>query len=770
MFYRFGECRLDPVRRVLTQGESEVSLTPKTFDLLFYLVQNPDRVVSKDELFAHLWPDSFVEERNLSQHVFLLRKALAGADGERLILTVPGRGYRLGVEVELEGAKEAAPEQVTLQAVQTSTTIVVEDSALPDLSPMPHLRRLMASRRGRWKLAGWSAAGLAVLIAAGAYAWINRPRPVLRKVVLAEFQNHTGEAVFDATLQSALRMELEQTPYILLLSPSQVNETLASMRLPRNTPLTQDVAHDLCQRANQQVVINGDISRVGTRYRISLQATNCQTGALVAGEQRTISDENNVLAAMDAMTHSLRREIGESRHQIAAFDAPLDKATTSSLEALRDYSRAVSLNTKGQGKEAIVLLEHALAIDPTFAEAWRRMGTIRLSLFQTDEAQKDYKKAFELRANTSESERMDIELAYYMGMGDYDHAIESARAAVAVYPDVERLWANLCESYRLLGRFPEAIEACEHAIRIDPSRSLIRLAFAYFGASRFADSRRATMLALSHGDKNYGLHTNLMRIAAIEGDDATFQQQLDPAFTKGNEMMFLNVQASAHAWTGHLNKALDELERSAQAAEKDGNADAAKQVRVGEAEMLVEFDRPADAIRLLGKLPGVEKTDAGAIVLAAAGDPSAARRYLAGPDAAPNQVTFHDKVSLPMLRALVAEADHKPLDGLKALDESRPYQFADGVQVPWLRARLEEQAGQTEAAIQDLRLIVANPGASRLDPLVRLAHLRLARDLRANQQMEPARAEYRTFLDCMKGADPGLQLVTAARSELAQLK
>jgi len=109
MFYRFGACKLDPVRRVLTQDECEVALTPKTFDLLFYLVQNPNRVVSKDELFAHLWPDSFVEERNLSQHVFLLRKALAGADGDRLILTVPGRGYRLGVEVELLGERGPTP-------------------------------------------------------------------------------------------------------------------------------------------------------------------------------------------------------------------------------------------------------------------------------------------------------------------------------------------------------------------------------------------------------------------------------------------------------------------------------------------------------------------------------------------------------------------------------------------------------------------------------------------------------------------------------------
>lgn len=770
--YKFAECELDADRRVLTCRDEPIALSPKTFDLFLYLLRNVDRVVTKDELLGALWPDSFVEERNLSQHVFLLRKAFGDSDlAEKLIVTVPSKGYRIGLPVEvLSPEPTAAPSRNVngffQHSVETSTYVVVEEG----LQSGFQIQRLIPhSPQGKRRMLAVVSAGLVLAIAAGSWAWLHRPRPILRNVVLAQFENATGESVLDDSLQSALRIELEQTPYLHLLGAGQVSETLANMKMPRNTPVTGDMAREICQRANQQVVVQGAIARVGTNYLVTLQASNCQTGELVAGEKRNIPDENNLLATLDQMTATLRRELGESRRQIATFDVPLEKATTPSLEALRDYSKALKLMDKDDREGARVLLEHAVALDANFAEAWRRLGTNDQYQFEYDKAHEAFQHAFDLRLNTTEAERLDIELAYYYGLNDLDHAIETGRAAVAVYPDVERLWANLCEAYRVEGRYGEAVDACRHALNIDPHKSLLRMASSLLGAGRLEEAKKTAEEALANGDKRYSLHTTLYRIAFLQNDEAGMKQQADPSLAKGHEMLYYTNLGSVEACRGRVKDAMADYQAAYEAELAEGNHAEADAVRISEASVLIDLGSFAEANRILAMIPNLEATDGYAQLMQAEGKIEPVRRFLASAAAKPNGDTLHDKQLLPALQASVALAERRPDEALKLLEVARPYQFMF-YRVPQLRAKIETSMGAYDVAIADEQLILANPGVDALDPMRIVAHLDLARLFNHQHQTDKARQEYKIFLDLMKRADPGLEIVKAAKTELAHLQ
>jgi DNA-binding winged helix-turn-helix (wHTH) protein/tetratricopeptide (TPR) repeat protein len=770
--YRFSGCELDVDRRVLTCHDEPLALSPKTFDLFLYLLQNTDRVVAKEELMGALWPDSFVQERNLSQHVFLLRKAFGDPElAAKLVVTVPSKGYRIGLPVEVVSPESVAalPQNangVFQHSVETSTILVVEEGAQTGFQ----IQRLMPqSPQGKRRMLVVVSAGLVLAIAAGTWAWLHRPRPILRNIVLAQFENTTGESVLDDSLQSALRIELEQTPYLHLLGAGQVSETLANMKLPGNTPVTGEMAREICQRANQQVVVQGAIARVGTNYLVTLQASNCQTGELVAGEKQNIPDENNLLATLDRMTGKLRRELGESRRQMAVFDVPLEKATTPSLEALRDYSLALQLMDKDDREGARVLLEHAVALDPNFAEAWRRLGTNYQYQFKYDKSHDAFQRAFDLRLNTTEAERLDIELAYYYGLNDLDHAIETGRAAVEVYPDVERLWANLCESYRVEGRYSEAVDACRHALSLDPHKSLLRMASSLLGAGRLEEAKKTAEEALASGDKRYSLHTLLYRIAFLQNDEAGMKQQSDPSLAKGHEVLNDSNLGAVEACRGRVKDAMADDQAAYEAALAEGNHAEADAVRISEASVLIDLGSFAEANRMLAMIPNVEANDGYVQLMQAEGKIEPVRHFLASAAAKPNGDTLHDKQLLPTLQASVALADRRPDEALKLLEVARPYQFMF-YRVPQLRAQIETSMGAYDAAIADEQLILANPGVDALDPMRIVAHLDLARLLNHQHQTEKARQEYKNFLDLMKRADPSLDIVKAAKAELSNLQ
>ncbi|MGC2620408.1 MAG: winged helix-turn-helix domain-containing protein, partial [Acidobacteriaceae bacterium] len=357
----------------MTRAGERVALSPKAFEVLACLVANPGRIISKDELMKTVWPDSFVEEGNLAQHISGLRKAMG--DRADLIVTVPGRGYQFAAPVEqvVETAL-AEPErggETVVQRVRERTRIVVTETALPAL-PAPATRPLGLTQRG-WMAA--VAAAAIVVAAVSIYLWKRSvPPPESRKVVVADFVNATGDPALDQTLKRALEIDLGQSPYLDVMGQGEAARTLQLMGKPPASALTPDVAKELCVRTNRQVVLAGTIASVGREYLLTLQATDCNSSRPVAGAKAEAGSKEKILAALDSVAGRVRAGLGESKLSLESFQVPIEQATTSSLEALKAYSMGSYLNVDDSQK--LAFFQKAIQLDPQFALAYSRIATV----------------------------------------------------------------------------------------------------------------------------------------------------------------------------------------------------------------------------------------------------------------------------------------------------------------------------------------------------------------------------------------------------------
>ena len=778
MPFRFENCVLDPVRRSLTCAGQPVTLNPKTFDLLVYLVTHAGRVVSKDELLSALWPDSFVEERNLTQHIFLLRRALAtNALGEGLVVTIPGRGYQFVERVESEpvdppGRLTPQPGDVIVHAVQTTTTVVVEEGS-EGISPAQALRRLLPAspRESKTFWVGMACAVLLVLCA-GASRWMLLPRPVLRKVVLADFKNQTGEPVFDDSLQSGLRIDLEQSPYIELLGRAQITEALATMQKSADTPLTNDVAREVCERSNDQVLLTGGIARIASQYQLTLEATSCASGDPVAEEKQTVADENQIFSALDSLTRKMRRELGESRRQVAEFQVPIAQATTSSLPALRAYSQALASSDRGDTAAERALLQRALALDPNFASAYEELGISYNNRLDFVQGTANMQKAYDLRAQTTERERLAIEIAYNVfAKNDWETAIVAMRLYSQVYPDDADNWYTLARTYSGLGMYPQAVAAGEDGYRLAPHSGYGAdiLARVYRRAGRFVDAKRIAAAAIAEGKDRWGMHRTLFSIAFAENDAAAMQAQSAWGLMHQEVGQTLIEMGFAAASDGRLREARDDFQRARQEGLKSGDPDFADDASMFLAGILIEYGDPAGAAQNLQQIRYNEEDEpTTAYFWCELGKLDPAKKFLAKIDDGEHSSSLNRYFDGPELRGCLDLEAHDPSKAVEDLAPARKYQLRD-YGVPSQFARAEAQAGMIDQAAADYRLILANPGIEPTWPAYTLSHLYLARVLAKQQKTAEARAEYQAFLGAWKDADRSLPLFQQARNEFAAL-
>jgi DNA-binding winged helix-turn-helix (wHTH) protein len=779
MIFRFENCTLDPARRSLTCAGEPVQLNPRTFDLLVYLVANADRVVTKDELLSALWPDSFVEESNLSQHVFLLRKALAGEKlGERILTTFPGRGYQIAarvetVEIDAPISVPAAGPDLYLQAVKTTTTLVVTEESETGSAAAAVRKMLPGSVRGRRWLWVATASLLILAIAGAVFAWLGRPRPILRKVVLARFNNLTGEAVLDDSLQSGLRIDLEQSPYIDLMGHSRIADILESMSKPPDTQVAGDVAREICERGNYQVLLSGEIARIGSQYLLTLEANSCENGETLAAEKETVSGAAGLLSAMDSLTRRMRRELGESRREVAQFQVPLAQATTNSLDALRAYSQALEASDRGDTVAEEALFQRAIALDPNFASAYKGLSASYNSRQDFLQAAAEIQKAYDLRAHTTERERMAIEIAYNTyGTRDWEAAIVSLRLYNEIYPNDASSWFNLCRLYSQLGEHPQAVEAGEHGYQLAPHSGVGRenLVWAYRRASRFADAKRVAAAAIAEGKDRWGIHGSLLQIAFAEHDVASLKRETDWASAHPQIGQMLELVGFMAASQGKLREARADFTRARQEGLRNGDADFADDASLSLAGILLEYGDPQGALATIHQMSSMAIDEGTAdYFLAELGDLAPAQKQIAKIAASNTRNTLNLYFDLPELRACVDQKQNKSQQAIADLEPARKYQLRD-LGVPYQRARAEAEAGMLDQAVDDYRLLLANPGVEPIWPEFTLTHLRLARVLVQNKQAAQARVEYQAFLDEWKNGDPDLQLLIDAKREFAALK
>jgi len=785
---RFAGYQLDPAARVLKQEDRAVSLGPKTFDLLVFLALHPQRVVTKEELLAAVWPDSFVEESNLSQHVFLLRKALGTVgQGGQFIVTVPGKGYQFAVRVEQEPRfpLSQARGELLLHAVQSVTRIVVQEETDEDeTDEVPALPAPANARKTRRRLLFASAAiALAAACAYPVWRWLHPAHGQHVSLVLSQVENNTGDSDFDSTLNEALLIDLQQSPYLNLISRSRIRETLAKMQHPADEKLTPTLAREVCERNNGEVVLRGAISQLGKTYVFMLNADSCVNGKSIAGYKADAASKEEVLAAVDEAAARLRRMLGESASSLDHFQVPIAVVTTSSLEALRAYSEGdLSFNRRDM-KTAATLYQRAIQFDPNFASAYKSLAWAYSNDSQSARAAEQARKAFDLRTRTSERERLNIETTYYyLGTGDLEAAARSIRLYLDIYPDSAGNWGNLCNVYTELGQYNSAIAAGESALRVDPNSSFAAdaLARAYLRANRFADASRVAHASMAAG---WSTHSTLFQIAFARQDAANIQTEGGWGLAHQNARLALDDLAFAAAASGKMREAKDDFLRSHAEALREGNTEFADQALLNLAAVQIEFGKPADAKETLKQLQSDSTSQAAgqsstggsnagesAFLQAQLSNAAPAQRFIA---TAESGDSAHDTIlvccRLPLLRALLALNAHKPAEAVELLEPARPYQLRN-FEVPWLRAQAETEAGMPDAAIADYRLILDNQGVDPISPLYPLSHLRLARILALEKKTDEARAEYRAFLDPWKDADPSLPLLADAQRESAQLR
>ena len=473
-FVRFGSFEADLQQGKLTKEGGRIRLQEQPFRILALLLEHSGQLVTREEIRQKLWSDNtYVEfDAALNTAVRKLREALNdSADNPRFLETVHGRGYCFVAPV----ASPPAP-----QAVASIKSRVLR---------RPYL----------WLATALIVAGAAI---GGSYLHLRHPvshHPVSQitpedTVVIANFANGTGDAVFDDTLKTALNISLRQSPFLNVLSDSKVAKTLQLMTHPVNTKLTPDVARELCQRADSKAYIAGAIGSLGSEYVLTLTAVDCQSGDILAQEQVRAASKEKVLDALGEAATRLRGELGESLATVQKFDVPLAQATTSSLEALKVYSLGLKAFGEKGSAAALPYDQRAVQLDPHFALAYDELGLDYTNLGEAGRAREYFSKAFQSREHTSQWEKLAITADYYLNVtGELDKAVRTYKEWIDSYPRDNEAYLSLGVVYATKGQYEEASEITERGLRVAPSLAAYgNLASYALALQRFDEAQRIT--------------------------------------------------------------------------------------------------------------------------------------------------------------------------------------------------------------------------------------------------------------------------------------
>ena len=374
------------------------------------------------------------------------------------------------------------------------------------------------------------------------------------EVLLAEFQNHTGDTVFDLTLREALAVQLSQSPFLAIVPEDRVRETLRMMTRPDDERLTRQVAREVCERLGAKAMLEGQIAALGKSYVLTLEATDCSAGESLAREQAQVEGKERVLVALSGMASSMRARLGESLATVRKFDVPIQQATTRSLDALKAYALGVAQRAKGDDTGAIPFLEHAVMLDPAFASAHSALSAIYGSLGEVQERTSHARLAFDNREHVTERERLFIEYQHHDAIGDERRATSILEMWKQLYPRDYRAPNALAVAFNRLGRYEQAIEEAQEAERRNPQHPFPRsnLAYAYRGLSRFAEARRTAEQALAQQLETLPLRRLVYQLALIEGDKALAERTLDWSRGRPREYDIVGAQAQATAYLGQM--------------------------------------------------------------------------------------------------------------------------------------------------------------------------------------------------------------------------
>jgi tetratricopeptide (TPR) repeat protein len=759
-----------------------VAISPKAFEVLLCLIQRPGQVVTKEQLLQAVWPGAFVEEDNLVQHISALRKAFAGHAS--YIVTVPGRGYQFAAPVErvaavervTPGAVAPQPGDFIVQRVRERTHLVLEESILP-----PPAKRGLGGDFGakvrarvRARTLVWAAAALGIVVLAGWFGWRRMYRTVPgdhHEVVLADFENSTGDPDFDKALNTALAVELKQSPYLLVASAAKRQETLKLMERSPREALTPALAREMCQRIGDQAVLDPTIARVGKKYMLTLTAVDCDSGEDLLESKSVADDPDSILQSLDSVAASMRRRLGEPLGVLRNTSKPLLAKKTNSLDALKVYTLAREQVVQGKFEPAIPLLQKAIELDPNFAVAYSDLGTVYSNLGEHDLAVKNFSKAYELRESAVQQDTLAIVAAYHSFVtGDLHESIRNYETWAALYPLAASPRANLASGQIQIGRDDLAVEPARQAVELAPNDTImyVILARAEMHLGQFDEAKATCEKAVALKIDDAFVHGLLFEIASAQDRPEEMSAQVAWAKGKSAEASMLLDEALAAYSEGKAREAEREIDGMVDEYKTQGLTEHANRLLGGTPRIEMQLGRLEEARRRLAALPPLQGSTDIPVALALTGATAQAEAILQRELQLQPTDTLWQDVKGPEIRAAIAVAENKPEVAIQSLQRSLPYDLRN-FDVPSLRGQAYLLAKQPDLAEAEFHKIIDHPGVEPLSSNLRTAHLGLARAYALQHREQDSRREYERFFELWKDADSDLPVLQQARAEYSRL-
>jgi tetratricopeptide (TPR) repeat protein len=673
-----------------------------------------------------------------------------------------------------------ALEGISFGSVASAPVIAQSDSAVGvSIAPAP--------QSYRWRLIG-AAAAFVALVAACAYLYFHRAPKLTDKdtIVLADFSNSTGDPVFDGTLRQGLSAQLEQSPFLGLISDERIAQTLTLMAQPKEARLTPAVAREVCQRTASAVTIQGSIGSLGSQYVLGLKAMNCRNGDVLAEEQETANGKEQVLKVLGDAATKLRGKLGESLASVQKYEAPPEDVTTPSLEALQAYTLGNhTIDVVNDYAAGIPLFERAISLDPKFAMAYLRLAESYYPQGELGRAAESARKAYELRDRTTEGEKLSITAFYqFNALGNLEGARTATELWAQTYPRDEDAQVMLWLVYLSLGDYDTAHRAAQEAYRINPGSgdNLVNLMYADQWLNRLDESKATLRDSRAHNVDSPWVPVVVYMMNFLEHDLAGMDHEVAQAIGKpGIDDQILFLQSETSAYGGELAKSRELMHRAADSAQRVGEKETAAEyvahASIREALLGDMAAAKQDAQAALARASGRQAEGFSAIAFGLAGDSTQAERLAGELGKSFKDDTIVRSEYLPMIVAAIALHNSDGKRAIDALAASAPYElgqtnstFTFALYPVYLRGQANLAAQQGTAAASEFQKILDHACVVGNAPIGALAHLGLARAYALQGDTAKAKTAYNDFFTLWKDAEPEIPILIAAKSEYAKLK
>ncbi len=739
--YRFGDYEARAWPPILLRRGHRVRIQELPFRLLIALLEQPATVLSRDDLKVPLWgEETFVDvDGGLRVAAAKLREALGdSAVKPKFIRTVFGRGY------EFIGTVEEVPEQLETSApevVEAEAGVELEDSSQPahlSVLPLPlttERKAPLPSRRNPYRIWGAAVAVLCAVLAGVALFLWHRSQTVLtgsHLILVGGVVNRTGDTAFDGTLARALRVKLEESPFVLLVDDRQLARRVAH---PDSAPLGNLI--DACRALHAEALLRGEIDAESSGYEMSLSAWKCSDGHLLLTLKSPADSESSILAALNSVTLQMRERLGESRASLKSFNVPIAQATTDSISALKSFARGEEKHIQGQEYAAIPDYKLAVDLDPNFALAYARLGAIYLNAGEIGASSQYIRKAFELRNRTTDRERLYITAHYYGSVtGELDKLNDAYELWHSVYPRDPSPLNNLAWTHLELGDASAAVRYAQQAVLLDPSSNLFdaTLAMSYFRAGDY-DSVQQLCGSPAHMASAIFVFHEACYLTAVEQNNPAIQnRELQWAAGHPEETGLLNDRAWAAMYAGKLSAARDLFAANISNALRNNLPDVAAQAQLDYAVLLADSgqrtEARAQAEQALRTSPASPMVAAfAALAMARSGDVSYAEKLTQQTTKSAPLATLIQSAILPSVHAAIALEHREPQNAVNLLKPVERFDFCSAMQLApaYYRGLANEAAGHPQDAIADLQRVLDHRAIAPNSLYVPLAMLELAK-------------------------------------------